>query len=617
MTRYGLFGMLVLATVLICWDLGRRGAAAYEQMLIQRVENGLDVLGFHWAEIRADGLQLELHGHAPDLSAQELAFESAQATAALARVTNLSTATLAPPEKRDPVRIELHRDARGITLIGQTASRRMRERLNRALARDGRDLVVQDLTGIQAAQPPRGWGPEIDVASLAATALPNAFVVVEPGQITVDAQASDEAERDAITNRLLEAAEGKVAVILHLRIPAVVIAPFTFAAHKDAGAGIRIEQCAVRSAEEQVALLGMLRRLSIDVPSTACPVGLGGPNGEWEPAIGAGLEALQALPAGRLEITYRDAMIDALPPTSPDEFDAVITDLSAALPTGFTSGGALRSDDAATVASIQRGRYWAYIKADEDGMHLTGQVRDETTRIALATYASALVGGDGVISNLTDGEGPPPEGWQTALLKLIETLSAHGEGEAQMSGHRVTFRTTVETAEAAGRAHTALIDSLPDFQVTTHMKVDLPSAFSEIALPGIRCADALSRQIVARPVDFDTGSSVLTSESQAVMDTLIETLNRCNGDPIEIGGHTDAQGSADLNLRLSQSRAEAVRNALIERGVPLDMLVARGYGESEPIADNKTEAGRARNRRIEFKALDRVAQAADTSDDQP
>ena len=67
-------------------------------------------------------LKLELHGHAPDIFAQELALESARATAPIAQVVSFATATLSPPEHRDPVRVELHRDSRGITLIGQSAS---------------------------------------------------------------------------------------------------------------------------------------------------------------------------------------------------------------------------------------------------------------------------------------------------------------------------------------------------------------------------------------------------------------------------------------------------------------------------------------------------------------
>ena len=69
---------------------------------------------------------------------------------------------------------------------------------------------------------------------------------------------------------------------------------------------------------------------------------------------------------------------------------------------------------------------------------------------------------------------------------------------------------------------------------------------------------------------------------------------------MEIGGHTDSQGRESTNQRLSQGRAEAVLDALHARGVPLSRMVAQGYGESRPIADNGDEAGRAANRRIEF-----------------
>ena len=72
---------------------------------------------------------------------------------------------------------------------------------------------------------------------------------------------------------------------------------------------------------------------------------------------------------------------------------------------------------------------------------------------------------------------------------------------------------------------------------------------------------------------------------------------------IEIGGHTDDRGSALYNERLSQARAESVRQYLIGRNVSADQLTAKGYGASQPLADNDTEAGRAENRRVEFRIV--------------
>ena len=73
---------------------------------------------------------------------------------------------------------------------------------------------------------------------------------------------------------------------------------------------------------------------------------------------------------------------------------------------------------------------------------------------------------------------------------------------------------------------------------------------------------------------------------------------------VEVQGHTDSQGRDAFNLKLSQKRAESVRAYLIERGVPALSLEAKGYGETMPIASNRTRSGRAKNRRVEFVIVD-------------
>ncbi|MEW6775513.1 MAG: OmpA family protein [Bdellovibrionota bacterium] len=107
-----------------------------------------------------------------------------------------------------------------------------------------------------------------------------------------------------------------------------------------------------------------------------------------------------------------------------------------------------------------------------------------------------------------------------------------------------------------------------------------------------------------KKIRFAPGSAVLDPESFEVLDEIAEILL---DDPtilkIEIGGHTDSQGDAAYNLRLSHARAQAVRMYLIGRGLSRDRITAKGYGEAKPVADNKTLQGRMMNRRVEFKAL--------------
>jgi outer membrane protein OmpA-like peptidoglycan-associated protein len=111
------------------------------------------------------------------------------------------------------------------------------------------------------------------------------------------------------------------------------------------------------------------------------------------------------------------------------------------------------------------------------------------------------------------------------------------------------------------------------------------------------------KPLVLRGVNFATAKALLVGDSKQLLDRVAESLMEHPDVRVEVAGHCDSQGSDEFNLKLSDLRANAVRNYLIERGVAADRLVARGYGETQPIADNDTEEGRAENRRVELTRL--------------
>lgn len=108
--------------------------------------------------------------------------------------------------------------------------------------------------------------------------------------------------------------------------------------------------------------------------------------------------------------------------------------------------------------------------------------------------------------------------------------------------------------------------------------------------------------VTLKNVFFDFDRAELKPESYVELDKLADYL-RTNTIRIEIGGHTDDQGSDEYNDRLSENRAKAVYDYLVGKGIPADRLQYKGYGKRVPIADNTTEAGRATNRRTEFKII--------------
>jgi OOP family OmpA-OmpF porin len=104
--------------------------------------------------------------------------------------------------------------------------------------------------------------------------------------------------------------------------------------------------------------------------------------------------------------------------------------------------------------------------------------------------------------------------------------------------------------------------------------------------------------ITLEGVTFELNSARLTPDSQEVLNGVAADLKKYPRLKIELQGHTDSSGSDQYNLKLSQQRADSVRIYLMDQGVPGGQLTARGYGETQPIEDNKTEAGRSLNRRV-------------------
>ncbi len=110
--------------------------------------------------------------------------------------------------------------------------------------------------------------------------------------------------------------------------------------------------------------------------------------------------------------------------------------------------------------------------------------------------------------------------------------------------------------------------------------------------------------ITLEGVNFEVNSATLTADSRTVLDRVADDLRKYPRLKIELQGHTDSTGSDAYNLDLSQRRASSVMKYLMDAGVPASQMTARGYGESEPIADNKTADGKARNRRVVMKVLE-------------
>lgn len=113
--------------------------------------------------------------------------------------------------------------------------------------------------------------------------------------------------------------------------------------------------------------------------------------------------------------------------------------------------------------------------------------------------------------------------------------------------------------------------------------------------------EALNREgHVALYINFDTGKSTIKPESEPIIHQIVEMMRANPEVKISVEGHTDNVGNPESNKMLSEDRANAVVTAIVAQGIDAKRLSSVGHGEDKPIADNKTEEGRASNRRVEL-----------------
>lgn len=277
--------------------------------------------------------------------------------------------------------------------------------------------------------------------------------------------------------------------------------------------------------------------------------------------------------------------------------------------TRFAGPGAIANAGAADL----RAPVWSFERT-RTLLRLTGSVPDETSRQAIVEAANLAVGGGGlrtVINELDVSGDPAPDGHMAVMLRGLALLSKCETGRAGFAADQLSL-----TCSASENGHEAIrrlaAAKLPygrlgpiEIRGPGGGIVPAPAdAAPSLPPPSAEEIDTCNRSLAdllgeAR-IEFDSGSARIGASSAGLLDRVTEAAMTCPGN-LRIEGHSDDTGLAELNDELSQARAEAVRAALVVRGVPAGRLVATGFGARRPRAGNDTEAGRARNRRIEIK----------------
>ncbi|BAL95926.1 OmpA/MotB family outer membrane protein [Rubrivivax gelatinosus IL144] len=225
---------------------------------------------------------------------------------------------------------------------------------------------------------------------------------------------------------------------------------------------------------------------------------------------------------------------------------------------------------------------------------VAGDVPDESTRQAILARVRELYGPDRVIDQLGVRSLAAPPNWAQHVQRVLHPdLKNVTRGQLDIRGNVVEIRGEVTSDAQRQQVLSQLRSQLSNPTYTVRNGLRVTAAGQE----------QLDAALANRIVEFEPGSATLTATGQQVLNDLAGVIKRMPDRRFEIIGHTDAQGARLSNLALSAARADAVKSYLTAQGVPAALLGTSGAGPDRPVASNDTAEGRARNRRIEVRAI--------------
>lgn len=435
-------------------------------------------------------------------------------------------------------------------------------------------------------------------------------VSVSGRDITVSGLADGPQEHSALLARL-SAVPGRRVVNDRLTVLPVA-EPFTLSLTAVQGEMTVSGHVPSAFARDQMALLA----------TGAVTVAAGAPDGAWFDAAVLGMGALRVLEEGQLRISDRRLVLSGLA-RIPDQRTEIEAAVAQGLPAGYEVAYDLTYLDDGSPAA------WRLTHDATAGARLEGKrpmglaSGDLASALGLAaltdTSTEALTGETGRVPPVLAALAP----WLGELESLVVSVSPEGTVVEAGFGAGADLDLLAATlgADLAGTA-TGLTVRLAEVAATGtdgDRRQNAVTGRDEVLSGGYwlpaaafapgpdTCAVEVDRVLSGQRIGFVTGSARLDARARSAVNALAGVLAPCLTQAdlrAEIGGHTDSTGSDEANLALSLARAQAVRDALLSRGLPEGALTAQGYGAAQPVADNATEDGRAANRRTAVRWIE-------------
>ncbi len=482
--------------------------------------------------------------------------------------------------------------ANQLLVSGFVPSEKARDGLNAYVKKLLPKISIVDRTDV-AEGAPDGWNEAAAAALGQLAVLKSGTADLKAKDLTFIGEAADEASANAVRKALTANVPQSFKITEQIKAPKSAVPVSTGGylmsiAHD--GSAIDVGGYVPSEAARAALIDAVKARFAGQIVTDKLQIVTGAPEG-WQQCIVAGLAALPRLKSGKSILVDRRLYVTG----STDDYGA-----AQAIPADVKAAAGQTCETETNIeftGEVRTNLAWRAARDASGAVILDGEVPDDTSRVRIMEAAQRLFS-NAKITDQMKIVAAPAEPWTTVALRGLDQLARLRNGDATLAGKDLTVRGVATSEAIAADVRAALGSSLPQgFSGRDAIEVVAPDPRQQEA---DKCQELMRDATAKGILQFARAKADLTADSTETLQELAEIANACPGFRIEIEGHTDGEGTDERNQRLSDRRAREVADFLSRNGVVRNRLTTIGYGASRPIADNITEDGRAKNRRIEF-----------------
>lgn len=588
-----------MAAATVCVLIAIFSARLIEEVSKEEIRRAWIENDLGWAEIEADGLQLFIFGDSQNEVDRFRAVSVAGTVVDATRLIDQINVTENSFQSLPGFGLEILRSPDAISVVGLVPGTVARDALMTKLrSLSGDKIKVSDLLESIEMPAAENWSATIRLALVAVQYVSYAKISVTPGKVSIYGLAATKKDKENLLTKLARENTSLVNLVTEILVPRSAISPFTFRAVKFENYG-RIDACAADNqlTKEQISMV--VKAAGFETPFY-CQTGLGMPDQNWVRVIDIYVKTLGNLESGSLTISDTEITLIVPNGTRRQDFDALVADLRQKTPIAYQLKAVLQ--EPSLVFEPGKGEFIVTL-SPEGFAQLRGGLSDELTKTTVTNMAKARFGQDKVHTAIKIRPELSPQ-WSIRVLAGLETLSFLKRGSVSITDINILLSGMTEL-ETGKSSITKLLSNIlnPKDNYEINVSFQPPAKKKPSKLSAVVCIEKLDVLLEKNQIKFEPGSDKVDPQGQDLLDLMAKVLETCQEMALEISGHTDSQGREGMNQSLSQSRATAVLNEIQRRRVLTSKFIAKGYGESQPIAENDTEEGRETNRRIEFRLL--------------